>query len=402
MFLKIAILNLKKHFRQSLVLIIAIAIAIFVLQMVSGLIDGIKIHSFNTLLAEGGDIQIHASGYKDRLDDLTLDYLIDNPDEIINAIKKENEVVAVEKMVQFGALLTNDVKNIEMIGIGIEPDTYFLKKITASLTGGTILPGGEGILISRWVADLLNVHYKDNLTVIVADSEGVPFYMEFPITGIYHTNSSQQDETYFYISHENADKLLYLNGSTVEIRVKLKDSETAAAVAKRLDTLVSDHNSYLETWEQIFGQMIVFIKFSDYLFLIINSLILAVAAFLLINTIIMSIFSRIRELGTLRAIGLKKKQLTMMVLMENVIISLIGCVAGLFLAIPIVLYFQHAGIYIGSSGEEWNLGSVYHMVLSAKSIIANIITGVLIAVFCSLYSTRVCNKLRPIEALRYV
>ena len=106
LFFKIALLNIKKHYKRSLVIIFAVTISVVVMILVGGMMDGMRDNFFNNLLTESGHLQLHAKGYKKRLNPLSLNYVIQNPDKIIYTLKKNRNVKTIEN-VKGNPLITN-------------------------------------------------------------------------------------------------------------------------------------------------------------------------------------------------------------------------------------------------------------------------------------------------------
>lgn len=399
---KIAFLNIMKHQKRSLVVIIAVCLAVLTMEFASGIIDGMKTNGKAMLRDESGDIQIHAEGYSENTKRFSLDKIIDNPDHIIEQLRQTKNVTSAEKVMYFGSMLVHNDKSVKIIGIGIQDNSGNFSSPRKNIKSGKWISGKNGIVISTRIGKLLSVNVGDTIVILVNDVNNSPYYTGTTIIGMYSTGSDKQDEMYYYLSHDYSADLLGTNASTMEIRVQLDDPDKAEVTLLSLGKFLKDKQLEGITWETIHGQMMMMIKFTDIFFLFVNIIIAIVAMTVIINTVLISVFERIREFGTLRAIGMKKSQLRNIILLEGLTLGLIGGVCGLIIGIPVVVFFKHHGIEIGAVGDEFSIGSIYYFAFSLKSAIVNMVFGLLIVGLCSLYGGRIVNKLQPVEALSYV
>ena len=229
-FIKIALLNLKSHYKRTILILFAVMISVFVLESISGMMEGMRHSFFQSLMHESGHIQIHESGWSERLEQFSLDYRIEEPDRIIaDLTERFGEIVRAEKLLNFGALLIHGDRNLTIMGQGVEPDTGFFSSVREGVVQGKFLSGkkDDGVLLSARICELLDLSLGDGVIVLVEDSEGSPYYLEYPVTGIFETGSRETDEQVFFLSHADAGELLYLPDATTEIRITLSDREAA-------------------------------------------------------------------------------------------------------------------------------------------------------------------------------
>lgn len=402
MFIKIAWLNLVKHRRRTLLIIFAVMVSVLVMEVVSGMFHGMTVNFFKSLTREGGHVQVNAPGWKDRLNPYSLDYTIGGYEELSSDLLALPGAEAVEPILHFGALLQKGERDVTLAGMGVLPDTAYFENVHKGIQEGAFLPQGEGILLSRALCDLLKLSLGDGVNVVVEDSTGSPFYYEYPVTGIFETNSTELDENTFFLSHEAAQDLLYLPGETTEIRVRLEESSLAPGFKEAALTGPAADLT-VQTWRDLNSGITAILEMMDFFILFMDLFIIIVVATVITNAILMNVFERIREFGTLRAIGLKRGQLGGMILTEGVIQGVVGALLGLALGIPIVLYYSVNGIDWGGISEALGLGSdLFYFGYSLKSSVLNALAGVFIALGGSLYAARIGGKLSIMDALRYV
>ncbi len=414
MFAKIALLNIIKHAKRSVVVFVAVAIAVLVLSLIGGVVRGLTDTVLSSIIPTAGHLVISDAASKDAANPLDLKYLIPDADASLAALHDDRITVA-ESVMTFGALLVQPVppdskeeaKNLGMMGQGVKPDTKFLANIRAGITAGAFLPGGQGIVISNRAAKLLGVKMGGSVMVLTQDRGNNPWYQELPITGMFDSGSEQVDLTTFVVSQATARTLVDGEGMSREFRFLIKDQDTAPAVAASLRTqldALGDAGKRLrvEPWEVTFSSLLTILQFLNILTFIIRGFFVIVAGAVITNSILMTVFERTREYGTLRAIGMKTRQLRAMILTEGLLLGALGALAGLVLGIPSVLLLSQYGLDVGNATESLGFASRIYPALAWFDVAFNFLFGALIAVFASLYASRVSSRLTVSEALTHL
>ncbi|TVR67330.1 MAG: ABC transporter permease [Spirochaetaceae bacterium] len=414
MFLRMALLNLLKHRRRTILIVFAIMVSVLVMEVMAGMFEGMRVNFFRNLTRESGHIQIHAPGYRDRLNPFTLDYVISGYEEITAALREIDGVLEAEEVLHFGALLEHEGRDLTMAGVGVRKGTRFYRDVREGIRGGTF-PGDDaqadhtasGVLLSVAVARLLNLEQGDRVNVIVEDSTGSPYYLQLPLTGLFETSSPDLDEYTFFIDHESAQDLVYLEGGTIEIRLRLLHADEADAVAARIPGHLRragiDADLDVRTWRELHGGLTSLLEMMDFFILAMNVFVIIVVASVITNAILMNVFERMRVIGTMRAIGLKRRSAGAMILAEGAIQGVIGSALGLAAGIPIVLYFSVNGLDWGGISEAFGMGSSYYYFgYSLHNSVISALGGVLVALSGSLYAAWVGMRLTIMEALHHV
>lgn len=410
MFFKIALLNIIKHYKRSLVVLIAVVIAVLVMSVVSGAIRGLTESFTNNLLPESGHIQVKIKDYKLAANPFDLDLLLPEADRILESLDHP-AITIKEKILGFGALileagnsdLTKEVKNLGMFGQGIRADTQYFQNIRNGILAGDFLVSDpREILLSKKTADLLDLRIGQGVIVLTQDSGGNPWYQEFVLKGVFATTNGQLDENFFFIHHSAAEELLDVAGRTRELRISLNDSEASFEVLRALQPALEKAGAQGETWQTTFGSILTIVKFVDVVNVIINVFFIIVASSVITNSILMTVFQRIREYGTLRAIGLRRSQIFGMIVTEGAVLGAIGSLLGLALGLPVLFYFKNNGLDIGSATEYFGVGSKFFFAIHPAGLLLAFLSGIAVAVLASLYAARVSSKLTVTESLSHI
>jgi len=408
MFAKIALLNIVKHAKRSVVVFVAVALAVLVLCAVGGVIRGISDTVLGSIVPTAGHIVVTQEGAKDAPNPYDLKFLIPQADSRLAGLH-DDRITVQESVLTFTALLVEPVgtdskkeaRNLGMLGQGVRPDTRFLANIRGGITQGAFLPEGRGILLSNQAARLLGVKAGGTVMVLTSDRGNNPWYQELPITGLFTSGSDQVDLSTFVVSQDTARSLVDAEGMSREFRFLVKDPDTAPDVAAALRSQLQGQGLRVEPWEVTFSSLLTILQFLTILTVIIRAFFVVVAGSVITNSILMTVFERTREHGTLRAIGLKKRQLRGMIVTEGLLLGGLGSVAGLALGIPLVLVLSQIGLDLGSATESLGFASKIYPALGGVDLVFDFLFGTLIALVASLYASRVSARRSVSESLTH-
>lgn len=401
-FLKIAFLNIRKHPKRTILIVGAVALSVLVLIVVSGLFEGLRRSFFESMLSSSGHVQVEARGRSDALDPYSLEYIIDDPAPIFRVLEQDERVVQLDSLVEFGGLLIHGRENVAMQGRGIDPDTPYFEDVREHIVAGDFLSGDGEILVSRSTADLLSLTVGGPAVVLTEDSTGSPFYMEYIVAGLFDTDSQELDESTFFIARSAAQELLYIGEGVTQIRANLTDRALADGVAADHRGVAREVGGEIRTWREIHGSFTVLLEFFDVFMIFMNLLVVIVAATVITNAILMNVFEKAGEYGTMRAIGMKRKQHFLLILAEGSVQGVIGSLVGLLIGIPLTYYFQLHGIYVGAASDAFGLGRTVYTQLQADDAIISLLAGILVAVAGSLYAALVNVRTSVVELVRAV
>ena len=252
-------------------------------------------------------------------------------------------------------------------------DAAYFDDATTTVTSGTFLSGERpGIVLSMDNARLLGVSVGDEMGLFVEAARGVPLRRNLPVTGLFESGHAGIDGTTFFVRHEEAQSL---------------DEPQRAAAFVDLHREVFDRLGVeASTWREIHGSLIVFVEISGLLTAVSNAFVMIVAASIVANAILMTVFDRAQIFARLRAIGMRRTRLVGTILWEGVLLGAAGSALGLAVGIPIVLYFQAHGLHMGELSQFFGTGQTYYFAFKPGSSVAAFGFGVLIAVMSALYA----------------
>lgn len=408
MFAKIALLNIVKHAKRSVVVFVAVAIAVLVLSLVGGVVRGVVNTFLSSIVPTAGHVVVTMAASKDAANPLDLKYLLADTDAKLSQLK-DARITAAEPVLTFGALVAQstpidskvDSKNLGMLGQAVNPGTRFLANIRGGITAGAFLPEGHGIALSNKAAAMLDLKLGDPVEVFYENRDRGPDQRELTITGLFNSGSDQTDLSVFVVSLDTAREALDADGMSRELRILVKDPDSARDVAATLSKQLGDASIRVEPWQVTFSSVLTVLQFVQIIFLFIRIFFVVIAGSVIVNSILMTVFERTREYGTLRAIGLKNRQLSAMIVTEGALLGGLGAFTGLVVGIPFVLVLSSVGLDMGNATESLGFASRIYPQFDIVDALFSFTFGVLIAVFSSLYAARVSSRLTVTEALTH-
>jgi putative ABC transport system permease protein len=410
LFAKIAFFNMLKHAKRSLVVFLAIMISVTFMIGINAAMTGLTSNLVENVLPSSGHIQIKNRDAKKATNPFDTKYLIDDADGLLSKLI-DGRITHKEKILSFGAMVmenqdsdnaNEEVRNLGLSGIGIETDSVYYDNIRNGIVKGLFLSGDKDILLSVSVARLLDLDAGDPVMVLTTDADGNPWYQEFFLKGLFTAKSDQIDENMFFLTHAAAESLLNVPGKTREIRISVADYSKADDVRSSVEHVLISYGVLGETWRETYGSLIVIFKLFDIVNILFDTLFVIVSSSVIVNSIVMSLFERIREYGTLRAIGLKRRSLFTMVVSEGAMIGVFGALAGTIVGVSVVAFLNRTGVDIGSATEYLGFGNLFYPVFNPPGIVFAAVCGIVIALLASLYAARVSSKLTITESLTHL
>lgn len=399
MFLRLAILYVIKHRRRSALIVFCVFLSVFILLTLGGLMNGMKASFFNEIADSGGHIQIHSTGWQESLSPYPLDRLIGKADDRVTALRSREGVRSAEALLLFGALAVRGEKNLAVACAGLDPSSRYWLDARSGPDGSVLPLENDEVLLSRTVASLLGLAQGETVQLLCEDSGGTPAYRDYRVKALYFTGKPEVDDSWVFMNRTEAADLLWTGDGASEIRVTLEDRAGAEAFAPRLVADYPPDRFETRTWEEINGSLAVFIKMFDLSMLMIDFMIAIVVGSVLTNAVLMTMLGRVREFGTLRAIGLKRGQLFSMILTEGTLLGLAGSLAGLAAGIPVVLYYARVGLDIGPLAEILGTSSTYRFALNPATAGGNALAGLVISIAAYLFAAWVSSRRGIIDAL---
>jgi ABC-type lipoprotein release transport system permease subunit len=399
--LKMAFRDLGRNRRRSFFSALAVAIGLALLMLMSSVIQGEMGSALESAIQlQSGHIQIRAASYDENKSSLKWEDLVENPDQIASQISGLDQVkAATPRLFASGFLSTGDESSGVRI-YGIDPQSAANDPYREGIISGEYLTADdrEGLLIGQPAALKLHLQTGDKVSLSVNTSNGDVLEQTFTIRGIFTTETYGFDSSTVLLPLAKAQALTQTEGHASTIFVLLKDTADTNSV---VNALKSSSNLEVLTWEDLNILFVEFETMANSYISFFYLIILAITVSVIINTLIMSVYERTREIGILSAIGMKGRRIMGLFLAESILLAIGGVLMGLALGVFAVYLFNINGFYIGNMGLNGMLVSdTIRARLTLDKTISVTIMTLVATILSGLYPAVMASRLEPVQALR--
>jgi putative ABC transport system permease protein len=397
---KMAFRDLGRNRRRSFFSALAVAVGLALLMLLSSVIQGEMGSALEKAIQlQTGHIQIRAATYDENKSSLKWEDLVQNPDQIASQIAAMDQVkAATPRLFASGFLSTGDESSGVRI-YGIDPRSAANDPYRAGIVSGDFLTADdrEGLLIGQPAALKLHLQTGDNVSLSVNTSNGDVLEQTFTIRGIYSTNTYGFDSSTVFLPLAKAQAITQTESHASTIFVILKNTSLTDETAKAINAPGME----VKTWKDLNALLTEFETLANSYIGFFYLIILAITASVIINTLIMSVYERTREIGILAAIGMRGGRIMGLFLSESLLLAIGGVLMGLVLGMFSVYLFNIKGFYIGNMGLNGMLVSdtIRARLTVDKTISVTIMTFVA-TILSGLYPAWMASRLEPVEALR--
>ena len=406
-FVKLAWRNMWRNWRRTAIALVAIVLGLILLLFFDGMITGSDQAIFgNAVRLYGGNIQIHAPGYRAKASRLPM-YSLDNADAVVQAASAQPQVVAAAKRINTGGIITSNEGSFPVSITGLEPTVEAPVSIQAeNISQGRFLSADEGdaIIIGQGLADLLKVNVGDRVKLLGRSKRGQMRQRTVTIVGIYDLGMREAEERAVFMSLPEAQTLYNLRRQATEVAVTLQDVGQEKAVLTTLKTTLPGVE--VDSWQTLKPEIRETMETKQVFTSVMGLVVVLIASIGILNLMMMAVFERTREMGVLAALGMKGRQIMGLFLLEGTLIGLVGAVIGCLLGILLLGLVGQVGIdlsFASGMGEVGALmGDRLYPSVTLGGVISRGVAVALIAALASLYPAWQASRKEPAEALHHV
>lgn len=391
--------NLGRNRRRSFLSALALGIGLALLLLMAGILKGEMLESMRSAIQlQTGHLQIRAGSYEEAKTSLKWQDLVENPGPIATQVAALPPVQAATPRLFATGLVVARNETVGVRVIGIDPPSAANAPFRDGLVSGQFLTANdnEGLLIGQPLADKLGLKVGDRINLSVNTSNGDVDEQPFTIRGVYSTHTPGYDESTVFLPLPKAQAITQAGNHASTVFVLLKDQEQTGAVA----TALQAGHLQVKTWQQMNDLIIQFEQLAEGYMILLYLIVLGITATVIINTLVMSVFERTREIGILSAMGMTSRRVMALFFAESSLLAAGGILIGLVLGGLMVAYATQTGFYIGNFGATGIMLSdrIYaHLTLS--DTIGLTIAAFVVTLLAALYPARMAASMDPIAAL---
>ncbi|HEX8041551.1 MAG TPA: FtsX-like permease family protein [Chryseosolibacter sp.] len=395
--------NIWRNKWRSIVIIMAITAGltggIFTVAIYNGLAEQKLRTAIDTQTAH---LQMHASGFQENMD---IRLYLHDADRMLAVAGAQPGVQAVAGRLIATGMAASANSNIGIRLNGIVPEKEkAISTIYQSLVEGDYFQNEKRnqVLISSRTAKKLKVGLNGKVVVTLQDLNGDIVGAAFRVGGIFKTTHTGFDETNVFVLKRDLERILSMDGIVNEIAIRASDIEAVPGVQRRLQETFPPKETQVESWRELQPELAYINDVTwqvNYLILVI---ILLALAFGILNTMLMAIFERVREIGVLMAVGMSKARIFSMIILETVFLSLTGAALGMVISAWLVSTLGTSGIDLSAFAqglEAFGYSSMIYPQLEPLFYLTLACMVVIAALLSSLYPAYKALELNPVEAI---
>lgn len=397
---KMAFRDVGRNKRRSLFSSLALGMGLACLLLMAAILQGEMRDSMDlTIKLESGHLQVRAKSYEADRTSLKWEDLIENPGEVAAKIAVLEQVVyATPRLYGSGIVTSGDeYTGVRVIGIDTTSESY--GQFKDSLVSGDFPAADdrEGVVIGKRLADKLKVDTGDTINLMVNTSNGDVAQQPFIVRGVFAIQTPAYDDGVVFLPIAKAQAITQAENHASVIYVLLKERDQTDTVAEALKT----DNFTIVTWEDANQLMVMLEEYSNSYLVVLYLIVLAITVTVIVNTLVMAVFERTREIGILSAMGMKSGRIMAMFFAESSLLAVGGIIIGLILGGLMVYYFATVGLYVGDMGIT---GALFRDRIYAYPTLSDSITlsttALVVTLLAALYPAWLAAHMEPVEALR--
>ncbi len=416
--LALATRNLLRHRRRTAIALAALVVGVGAMVALRGLVNGQqRIILENIVHGQLGGVQVHRQGYLAHVLGSPLSLDMEDSEAVRQRISAVPGVTGVSPRLSFGGMLSMP----EPEGAADrEPRTAFLMLLAFDpaleprVTPKRMTWVGQGAWLSEVGAPelMLNADLARSLGARVMDARAAPPPEQWPallaadrdgalngegvrISGTL-VSASPGDRRVGYLPLATAQRLLRMEGRVTEYSVAVEPLADARRVRDALRASLGPGYE-VHTWEEVFPFIAQILGQQDFLFGLLSTVFLLAVLLGIVNVMLMSVLERVREIGTMLAVGMRRRSIVALFLLVGLVLGLVGGVVGALLGGAVTLWLHQRGILLPSPGAS--VDSVIRPFVSVGYLASAVAMATVGAGLAALWPAWRASRLRPVEAL---
>jgi ABC-type lipoprotein release transport system permease subunit len=390
-----------RNHRRTLIMLLAIATGvwamIFMTALMRGMVDRMILDGIDAL---PGYVQIHHPAYRD---DPNIANSLAPPGPELRAALESPPAQAWAPRVKLPAMISSERNDRGVTLLGVDPVREIeLGFDPQSIVAGRFLdgPDDQGLIVGRKMLERLETGLGKRVVVLSQDPDNEIADRGFRIVGVFKGDLASQEEQWVYVGLQTTQEMLGMGGQISEIAVTGGDYRDSEALLRHVRNAAGQGVEVLP-WTELDSYLGLMLGVMDGFVLVWIVIIFLALSFGLVNTLMMAVFERIREIGLMQALGMKPSAILYQVLLEAMMLLVLGLLLGNALAVASILPIR-GGIDLSVVAEGFEMmgasSTLYPALKTRDLVLANAVVIVL-GVLTSLLPAWRASRYRPVEAI---
>lgn len=393
--------NLWRNYRRTLIMLLAIAVGvwamIFMTSLLRGMVDDMVKQGIQTL---PGHVQLHHVAFRD---DPSIAHSLAAPGKDLLKVLNSDQVIAWTGRIKVPAMISSEYDNRGVSLLGVDPEGELaLGFDVTDIIEGRFLDSSDdrGIVIGRKLMRRLDTRLGKRVVVMSQDPDNAIADRGFKIVGVFKAELENLEESMVYAGLDVVQDMLGVGSEVSEIAVLGQDYRSPEALTSEIRSVASSDLEVL-SWLELDRYLATMMSVMNGFVLVWMVVIFLALSFGLVNTLMMAVFERVREIGLMRALGMRPATIVYQILMESLMLLALGLLTGNVLAIGTIIPLKEGiDLSVVAEGMEMMGASsmLYPVLLWPDLLLANLIVVVL-GIITSLLPAWRAAQYRPVEAL---
>jgi putative ABC transport system permease protein len=407
--LKLGLKNLTRQKRRNFITILVIAFAFFVYLFLDSLMEGMTEMSFNNIKNyDTGSIQLAHPVYWEDKDKLPLENLLYLNQDVEESVKNTDGVSGVSPELRFIANLNNGIDEIAVQGIGISIEQYNQVFATQNhvVEGSMFTPGELKAVMGVGLAELMDLKINDNITLLFRTKENTFNTIDLEISGLLHTPNPVINNGIVFVPLDIARQALNVENGISMLAVKIEKEKEVNPTINNMNQVFQEKNMNIRaySWKESAKTVIAIGAAEDAETAVMLIIILSIGMIGIINNIILSSLERTREIGTMKALGMREWEIVSVFMVEATGLGILGGLAGCLLGFVGVWWITEIGYDLSYIGGDMSLYGVpiidkIYGVWNFSSFVFIFFFGIIVALFSSIGPAYWAAHKDPVKAI---
>jgi putative ABC transport system permease protein len=400
---RLAVRNVGRNRRRSLITGVAIVVAVTMVMLLRGFVDGMSaLMVADVVEGRSGALQVHKKGYVDSIESVPTRLNVPYTPELVAKIKAVPGVKGVTGRITFNGLVGNGVTQTMFIGRGLD---LAHEEEACPRSKAVVKQGGEAldakdtaaVLIGFELGESFGTKLGESVSVQSSSPSGRSNALDLKVKGFTVSSFPFENKRVLSVPLETAQDLLDLKGRVTEYAIGVHDLTQLEQIRSGVQAALGPEFE-VHTWTEMNTFVRDIINRQNFVLGAISAVLFIIALTVIGNTMLMSVFERVREIGTLLAVGVRRIQVLQMFLIEAATIGLIGGLAGALLGRTalLVLAAMHLQIELPGTSNR----AVLEPTVTPLFVVGAVLVAILGAMLASALPARRAARLNPVDALR--
>ncbi|MCF4101572.1 ABC transporter permease [Gillisia sp. M10.2A] len=404
MLLKLAWLNIWRNKRRTIITATSVFFAVLLAIIFRSLTDGVYDNMIHNVVSySSGYLQIHQKGY---WDEQSIDNTFEEDNQLYEELLKNPKVTHIMPRLETFALASYSEKTKGVLVLGIDPDKEKeVNNLHEKIVAGEYIEGinDNAVVLGEGLASQLKLKVNDTLVLLGQGYHASSAAAKFRVKGLVKLGAIELNNNVVYMPLQQSQAMHGAENRLTSVSVMLDKASNLEDLKHTLLKSIDADKYEVMSWKEMMPEMDQFIEADSTGHYIIIGVLYFIISFGLFGTLLMMVFERKHELGILIAIGMKKRLLALVLLLESIMISLIGCFTGVIAGILFIKWFTIHPIHLTGDlkqvYEDYGIESIIYLSSHEKIFIVQTLIVLILSILLAFYPGYKVMKLKPVEAI---